>query len=481
MPDSEKIPDETNKSKYLQLKTSSTRTPTTKNCLSMPNIYSLFGKEVTALKDRWKNIDLTKIDFFNSPFGKTKEERQDFRGLCLTGSKDEYLRIENQRFENCDFSYAQFKYCEIVGGLFTGCKLVCTDFHSCIDSSRGTNNIREIEVSYQPPESNKLLKSLKKLIPDFSTSSFKATKLFHLQDTDLKRGGIYLFDLDSTPAWISLCILAEQIKCCKTPPPIIVLDQSDYYCCSPEEKQLLDLLYGSRRGGLGEIAWIKDNRIIKSSVLALTDTRQTIKTALDHMDSGYAEPMYSLPISDFWRLIEESLPSEGEYEYNLHSKNLESSLSQLDTAQLIAFEEFFNELHLQAYSGELLDAAIAIGLAVDRGCDDNDISEFLYGLILRGRAAYYSAIAEPEETLLKLEKAHFLLKEGISYIPSQILDYRAEHDADEGKDPNKQESNSAKALPLRKPGGIFLNDDKKTKKKYSRLSKKYRSYADNAF
>ncbi len=69
------------------------------------------------LIDRWKSVDV--INFFNSPFGKTKDNLNDFRGFILI--PNDSSQIQQLSAVNCDFSFARFFDLSIKESSFSNC------------------------------------------------------------------------------------------------------------------------------------------------------------------------------------------------------------------------------------------------------------------------------------------------------------------------------------------------------------------------
>lgn len=373
-----------------------------------------FGEEATNLRNRWKNqaIDL---DFKESPFGRTKEGLLDFRGVITEGTVRTPLKIEKQRIEKCDFSFARFIHCIFEDCKFLDCNLFAVDAHKCdMPGTLRHNCNRELLIYHQRPDlSEKNFKrSFRNLTSSMPPKSVKLTRLDLMKPNDFTRAIIVYINSDSIPCFSSAYVLFEILSQSTSTPKVFVLNHDDYLCCSENEQQLLRVLFGRKPRGLAEVSWVIDRKVFASDALANTCIRDTVAERLKRFGNVDIPKKPLAQEREFWSLVEKALPSGDEYSLEAHTTLLRKVLEELKPKQRGEFLRMVEELKSQAYTYELANAASVIGT----GCDDDSLMDFRASLVLRGREVFYSAIANPEETLLHLKDAPLLLEEGLDYV-----------------------------------------------------------------
>ena len=93
----------------------------------------------------------------------------------------------------------------------------------------------------------------------------------------------------------------------------------------------------------------------------------------------------------FWRIVGDTKSAAREdRERQVHE--LLERLSELEPAEIVDFDRIYHDLLARAYSWDLWGAAYVIG----SGCSDDGFEYFRDWLISKGRAAYDTALRDPE-------------------------------------------------------------------------------------
>ncbi len=426
-----------------------------------------FDKEAQALRARWKAIDVKSVNFAESPFGITEDGLQDFRGYTVRGTLGEEYIISKKRFEKCDLSFSQFVHCKIIDSWFVSSKLYAVDFHSCqVISCPMPNCMTELWVRYQKPESPKMSfeTHLRFLLSGIDQSRLKVRTRAQLELIDLERAVVFCLSMQSAPSSEAFIILAKLLALSVDPPPLVVLSQDEFSNRSKRDRQQLKILFDGKPSGLGEVAWIQNQKVIASDCLAKLPIRETVIERLGLLGCQAPESSTAMSEERFWEIVDLANPYERIYAPQAHADRLIEVLKALSDRDRRLFENFRDSLSSQIYTFEMATAASIVGT----GCGDDSFGEFCNALIYRGREVFYNVLKNPEEALLNLDGAHYLLLEGFTYL-SEIVD--------------KQRLNSDDALLPARPsclwpsagfGGVPIDDEEKAFRKcFPKLFKKY--------
>lgn len=426
-----------------------------------------FDKDAQELRARWKTIDVKAVNFAESPFGLTEDGLQDFRGYTVRGTLGDEHIISKKRFEKCDLSFSQFVHCKIIDSWFVSSKLYAADFHSCqVISCPMPNCMTELWVRYQAPEppSFNFDTHIRFLLAGIGQARPKVRTRAQLELTDLDRAVVLCLSIQSLPSSEAFLILAKLLGSADDSLPLIALNRDDFYKSNKRDMQQLKILFGDIPSGLGEVAWIKNQKVLASDSLAYLPMRKTIVERLGQLGCRAHEQFAGMCEERFWEIVDLANPYEKSYSPQAHADRLIEVLKTLPDIELRLFENFRDSLSSQIYTFEMATAASIIGT----GCGDDSFGEFCQALIYRGREVFYNVLKNPEEALLNLDGAHYLLLEGFTYL-TEIVD--------------EQRSNSDDALLPARPsclwpsagfGGVPIDDDEKAfRKRFPKLFKKY--------
>ena len=111
------------------------------------------------------------------------------------------------------------------------------------------------------------------------------TRLDLLTERDFDRAAILCFDHESSPSDAVLAVLLDELALAVNPPKLYVLCKNDYTFCSKAEQQLISILFDCQPIGFGEIAWVKNQKVLKSDRLSQLPIRETIAERLPLLDS----------------------------------------------------------------------------------------------------------------------------------------------------------------------------------------------------
>lgn len=107
----------------------------------------------------------------------------------------------------------------------------------------------------------------------------------------------------------------------------------------------------------------------------------------------------------FWKLINDVLVALGpSHSIEKHLSLYREALDKLATDELFDFIGIQQFYLAKADTHNLSQAAFI----VSNGCGDDDYEHFTAGLIVQGKEIYFSALANPEATLLELQVANRL-------------------------------------------------------------------------
>ncbi len=132
-----------------------------------------------------------------------------------------------------------------------------------------------------------------------------------------------------------------------------------------------------------------------------------------------------MTIDRFWELIEKSLEGIEWPDDDKQEANLFRLLSDLELEDLYGFKYHFGELTWSSYSWELWGVAQII----NEGCSDDGFDYFRFALISAGREHYTNAMKDPESLVDWCPGC--MRFEGISYVPSDVFEFKTKLDADE--------------------------------------------------
>ncbi|CAN5314946.1 hypothetical protein BH11CYA1_BH11CYA1_24020 [soil metagenome] len=392
-----------------------------------------FDKSTYELQDRWKgvgvdvDIDFDTIDFAHSPFGLTEDGLHDFRGLVIKRDRGDIALIQNKRFEKCDFSLSRFINCQIKKCWFVDCNLYGVDFHSCpVENSPMPNCKREMIIYFQRPalkESIIRQNDFSYLIKSYATTLppelVVATRLDLLKESDFERAIVLCFDHESCPSDAVLKALLDELALAVNPPKLFVLCKNDYTVCSKPEQKLISTLFCCQPLGLGEIAWVKNQKVLKSERIAQLPIRETIAARLPLLDSQAGVGPQKAAEAKFWQIVDSALPL-GPYDAQAHIELYHEKVMALSDEALLEFSALFSHFISQGSTCDLADAATLIGT----GCGDDSLNDFAHNWILRGQSIYYNSIQNLDDTLSELDCAHLLLIEGFAYVISEVMESR---------------------------------------------------------
>lgn len=374
-----------------------------------------FSSEARALRDRWQKIDSKAVNFAESPFGLTKEGLQDFRGYCVSGTSDCKHIISKQRFEKCDLSFSRFAHCKIINSLFVSCKFYAVDFHSCqVESTPKPNCTWELVVDYQPPQPppEYFEQLVRRVASGNGEKLLKVLRLDTIQVSDLNRAVVFCLSLKSAPSLESFVILSRILGHSENAPGLIVLDQDDLSHLSEPERQLVSTLFNGRPCGLGEVAFVNGGKVIASDVLAMLPMRKAIGQRIGLLGAKARASSEEMKEERFWEIVDLAQPGISPYSPQDHANRLRAVWKTLSDDELMLFENITVSMLRQIYTFDLATAASTIGT----GCGDDSFADFCAALVYRGHEVFYDALKNPEEALLKLEGAHYLLLEGFGYL-----------------------------------------------------------------
>lgn len=370
-------------------------------------------ESIQKLRDRWGALDANSVDFSISPFGLTDEGLKDFRGLVVKGQKDSIYTFRKQRFENCDLTYAQFVNCEIIDSIFVGTKLVEVNFHSCRVASSPTPNCKiDRNIPYQPPKLDTFAQDVRRLSRMSREHLLKPSKLELLDDSDFERAAIFCMSLNSVPSQIAFSILSEQFNLFDDEVPLIVVNQDDFSPRITGEGELIMMLFGVQPRGLGEVAWARNRKIVKSDILAKLPIREIAVQRLQLLTSKVPKSTEEMSEETFWQIIENCRPKTFRFSTEAHTARISEVLTNLTDEEILGFSRFKDNLTDQAYTWELSDAARTIG---SQQTSDDDFIDFRVNLIFQGRDAFYDALRDPDTHLLRLEDAKLLLEQKFDF------------------------------------------------------------------
>lgn len=379
-----------------------------------------FDSQACALRARWDGIDVKSINFETSPFGLTVDGCKDFRGFSITGSSGAEHVFMQARFEKCDFTYAVFANCRMIKSVFVSCVLYAVDMHSCelIDCGMPAC-IRELIVAFQRPEpSNNFASVVNKFVSLLPHEQLRIiTGLHQLSVQDLDCAVLVCVDLDSAPSLEILCLLEQYLAGVSSAVKLIVLDQSELAICKGVEQTLLNVLLDAVPCGLGEVAWIKDCRVLRSDQLACLPVRRVIADRLKMMSLIPAQDIDAMSEDRFWQIVDLTEPHILPYDPHSHAQRIRQVLGSLESDELVHFSSLLNSLKMQLYTFEIVTAASIIGT----GCGDDGFSDFCCALLYRGQKVFYGVLSNTEEILLALDGAHYLMVEGFGNLVENVI------------------------------------------------------------
>lgn len=128
-------------------------------------------------------------------------------------------------------------------------------------------------------------------------------------------------------------------------------------------------------------------------------------------------------MSEFWKIIQESLQGEAKFSIIKQNHLLESGFKHRTTEELIGFYYHASELYRKAYTSELWAAAyIARG-----GCGDDSFHYFRCWLLTRGKKVYYAALNNPDSLIYEFKNYEFrneILTDNVTIVVDEYFKRR---------------------------------------------------------
>jgi hypothetical protein len=166
--------------------------------------------------------------------------------------------------------------------------------------------------------------------------------------------------------------------------------------------------------------------------------------------------------SEFWAIVESS-KAESDGTFDGHAESLTEKLSELEPAQIAAFDRVFSTLKFKAYTWDLWGAAYVI----HGGCSDDGFADFRSWLISMGRSVYERALSDPDglaDVELGPDGEEDASFEEFAYIAAQVY---------EDKTGNELPHDADVIHPAEPSGEAWEEDEDELAERYPKLSAKF--------
>lgn len=118
----------------------------------------------------------------------------------------------------------------------------------------------------------------------------------------------------------------------------------------------------------------------------------------------------SMNSKQFWQIIEKGKDSD------TPEAIIARELEKLSAAEIISYQEHFEQFFVRAYRWDLWGAAYLI----NGGCSDDGFIDFRYGLIAKGKEIYEKALENPD-SLADLEIDE-IANEAFGYVAAKVYE-----------------------------------------------------------